>query len=142
MSAGDHSSRARGNALGGFLPLITAISCGVPDHDASQVTEDTDKPLLDIHGWRDRLSFGKRRTRQLGDYGRHRRGVRLRALPADPRFQVAVSTLSPFLYTQIIWVTIINIVVFDQFQGSSILGAAIVISKAVYRQETIERNAT
>ena len=61
-------------------------------------------------------------------------------------FEVAaVSTLSPFLYTQIIWVTIISIVVFDQFPDQfSILGAAIVIGSGLYiwHRETLERNAT
>ncbi|MEE2720958.1 MAG: DMT family transporter, partial [Pseudomonadota bacterium] len=61
-------------------------------------------------------------------------------------FEVAaVSTLSPFLYTQIIWVTIISIVVFDQFPDQfSILGAAIVIGSGLYiwHRETRERNAT
>ena len=57
----------------------------------------------------------------------------------------AVSTLSPFLYTQIIWVTIISLVVFDQFPDQfSILGAAIVIGSGLYiwHRETLERNAT
>tara|TARA_B100000674_G_scaffold254454_1_gene209819 strand:- start:2635 stop:3516 length:882 start_codon:yes stop_codon:yes gene_type:complete len=61
-------------------------------------------------------------------------------------FEVAaVSTLSPFLYTQIIWVTIISIIVFDQFPDQfSILGAAIVIGSGLYiwHRETLERNAT
>ncbi len=61
-------------------------------------------------------------------------------------FEVAaVSTLSPFLYTQIIWVTIISIVVFDQFPDQfSILGAAIVIGSGLYiwHREARERNAT
>ena len=61
-------------------------------------------------------------------------------------FEVAaVSTLSPFLYTQIIWVTIISIVVFDQFPDQfSILGAAIVIGSGLYiwHRESLERNAT
>ena len=61
-------------------------------------------------------------------------------------FEVAaVSTLSPFLYTQIIWVTIISIVVFDQFPDQfSILGTAIVIGSGLYiwHRETRERNAT
>lgn len=61
-------------------------------------------------------------------------------------FEVAaVSTLSPFLYTQIIWVTIISIVVFDQFPDQfSILGTAIVIGSGLYiwHRESLERNAT
>lgn len=61
-------------------------------------------------------------------------------------FEVAaVSTLSPFLYSQIIWVTIISIVVFDQFPDQfSILGAAIVIGSGLYiwHREILERNAT
>ena len=54
----------------------------------------------------------------------------LRTLPADPRLRSPLSTLSPFLYTQT--VTIISIVVFDQFPDQSIPGAAIVIGAAVY----------
>ena len=50
-----------------------------------------------------------------------------------------VSTLSPFHYTQIIWVTIISIVVFDQTPDEfSILGTTIVIASGLYiwRRET------
>ena len=49
-------------------------------------------------------------------------------------FEVAaVSELSPFLYTQIIWVTIISILVFDQFPDAfSMLGATIVIASGIY----------
>lgn len=49
-------------------------------------------------------------------------------------FEVApVSTLSPFLYTQIISVTIISILVFNQYPDQySILGAAIVIGSGLY----------
>jgi len=61
-------------------------------------------------------------------------------------FEVAaVSTLSPFLYTQIVWVTIISIIVFDQVPDEySILGTAIVIGSGLYiwHRETRERNAT
>ena len=57
----------------------------------------------------------------------------------------AVSTLSPFLYTQIIWVTIISIAVFDEFPDEfSILGTAIVISSGLYiwHRETREKEIT
>jgi len=50
-----------------------------------------------------------------------------------------VSTLSPFHYTQIIWVTIISIIVFDQTPDEfSILGTTIVIASGLYiwRRET------
>ncbi|MEX2455570.1 MAG: DMT family transporter [Rhodospirillaceae bacterium] len=49
-------------------------------------------------------------------------------------FEVApVSTLSPFLYSQIIWVTLISIIVFHQVpDGISMLGAAIVIASGLY----------
>ena len=62
-------------------------------------------------------------------------------------FEVApVSTLSPFLYTQILWVTIISIIVFDQVPDEySILGTCIVIASGLYiwHRETVERrNAT
>ena len=58
-------------------------------------------------------------------------------------FEVAgVSTLSPFLYTQIVWVTIISILVFGQFPDEySILGTCIVIGSGLYvwHRETKER---
>ena len=61
-------------------------------------------------------------------------------------FEVApVSTLSPFLYTQIVSVTIISIIVFDQFPDQySILGAAIVIGSGLYiwHRETKEARET
>ena len=45
----------------------------------------------------------------------------------------AVSTLSPFLYTQIIWVTIISVIIFDQIPDNwSFLGTAIVIASGLY----------
>jgi drug/metabolite transporter (DMT)-like permease len=50
-----------------------------------------------------------------------------------------VSTLSPFHYTHIIWVTIISIIVFDQTPDEfSILGTTIVIASGLYiwRRET------
>lgn len=59
-------------------------------------------------------------------------------------FEVAaVSTLSPFLYTQIVWVTIISIIVFDQIPDEySILGTCIVIGSGLYiwHRETRERS--
>ena len=61
-------------------------------------------------------------------------------------FEVAtISTLSPFLYTQIIWVTILSIIVFEQIPDEySILGAAIVIGSGLYiwHRETRERTLT
>tara|TARA_B110000467_G_scaffold155132_1_gene167120 strand:- start:243 stop:1127 length:885 start_codon:yes stop_codon:yes gene_type:complete len=58
-------------------------------------------------------------------------------------FEVAgVSTLSPFLYTQIAWVTIISIIVFEQVPDEySILGTCIVIGSGLYiwHRETRER---
>ncbi len=61
-------------------------------------------------------------------------------------FEVAdVSTLSPFLYTQIIWVTIISIIVFGQYpDGVSMIGAAIVIASGLYiwHRETRGRSQT
>lgn len=49
-------------------------------------------------------------------------------------FEVApVSTLSPFLYTQLIWVTIISVIVFNQVPDAiSMLGACIVIGSGLY----------
>ena len=49
-------------------------------------------------------------------------------------FEVApVSTLSPFLYSQIIWVTILSVIVFDQVPDRvSMIGAAIVIASGLY----------
>ena len=61
-------------------------------------------------------------------------------------FEVAaVSTLSPFLYTQIVWVTILSVIVFDQVPDKfSILGTVIVISSGLYiwHRETRERSTT
>ena len=58
-------------------------------------------------------------------------------------FEVAaVSTLSPFLYTQIVWVTIISVIVFNQIPDSwSFLGTAIVIGSGLYiwHRETKEK---
>ena len=49
-------------------------------------------------------------------------------------FEVAtVSTLSPFLYTQIVWVTILSVIVFDELPDEySILGTSIVIGSGLY----------
>ena len=45
----------------------------------------------------------------------------------------AISTLSPFLYTQIIWVTIISIIVFNELPDSyAFIGTAIVIGSGLY----------
>ncbi len=62
-------------------------------------------------------------------------------------FEVAdVSTLSPFLYTQIVWVTIISIIVFGQYpDGVSMIGAAIVIASGLYiwhRESRVRRKAS
>ncbi|MEC7944226.1 MAG: DMT family transporter [Pseudomonadota bacterium] len=61
-------------------------------------------------------------------------------------FEVAtVSTLSPFLYTQIVWVTILSIIIFNQVPDEfSILGTVIVISSGLYiwHRETQERPTT
>lgn len=62
-------------------------------------------------------------------------------------FEVApVSTLSPFLYTQIIWVTLLSVIVFEQIPDEySILGTCIVIASGLYiwhRETTERRNAT
>ena len=61
-------------------------------------------------------------------------------------FEVAgVSTLSPFLYTQIVWVTIISIFVFGQVPDEySILGTCIVICSGLYiwHRETRDRRKT
>ncbi len=52
----------------------------------------------------------------------------IRALEIAP-----VSTVSPFTYTQIIWVTILSIMVFDQFPDHfTVLGALIVIGSGLY----------
>jgi drug/metabolite transporter (DMT)-like permease len=43
------------------------------------------------------------------------------------------SKLSPFLYTQIIWATLLGLVVFDQFpDGPTLIGGAIVIGSGLY----------
>ncbi|PPR10586.1 MAG: Riboflavin transporter [Alphaproteobacteria bacterium MarineAlpha11_Bin1] len=61
-------------------------------------------------------------------------------------FEVAtVSTLSPFLYTQIVWVTILSVIVFNQLPDEySILGASIVIGSGLYiwHRETCDRGTT
>jgi drug/metabolite transporter (DMT)-like permease len=62
-------------------------------------------------------------------------------------FEVAdVSTLSPFLYTQIVWVTIISVIVFGQYpDGVSMIGAAIVIASGLYiwhRESRVRRKAS
>ena len=58
-------------------------------------------------------------------------------------FEIApVSTLSPFLYTQIIWVTLLSIFIFEQVPDAiSMTGAAIVIASGLYiwHRETRER---
>lgn len=58
-------------------------------------------------------------------------------------FEVApVSTLSPFLYTQIVSVTIISLLVFDQFPDTpAVAGTLIVIASGLYiwRRETRDR---
>ena len=56
----------------------------------------------------------------------------------------AVSTLSPFQYTQIVWVTIISVIIFKQIPDNySILGTAIVIASGLYvwHRETHERHS-
>lgn len=60
-------------------------------------------------------------------------------------FEIApVSTLSPFLYTQLIWVTIISILVFSQYPDMfSLIGATIVVGSGLYiwNRETKERKS-
>lgn len=60
-------------------------------------------------------------------------------------FEIApVSTLSPFLYTQLIWVTIISILVFSQYPDIfSLIGASIVVGSGLYiwHRETKERKS-
>jgi len=49
------------------------------------------------------------------------------------------SRLSPFLYTQIIWATLLGLLIFDQFpDGMTFLGLAVVIASGIYiwRRET------
>jgi drug/metabolite transporter (DMT)-like permease len=52
------------------------------------------------------------------------------------------SKLSPFLYTQIIWATLLGLIFFDQFpDGPTLIGGAIVIASGLYiwRRESIRR---
>lgn len=52
------------------------------------------------------------------------------------------SKLSPFLYTQIIWATLLGLLIFDQFPDEpTLIGGAIVISSGLYiwRRETLRR---
>ncbi|MDA0651725.1 MAG: DMT family transporter [Proteobacteria bacterium] len=52
------------------------------------------------------------------------------------------SKLSPFLYTQIIWATVLGLIFFDQFpDGPTLIGGAIVIGSGLYiwRRESLQR---
>lgn len=135
-----------------FLPLITAV-CYASYQIMTRIagrTEDTKTSLFwtsavgvvvmsciapfvwktpDAQGWALMVATGA-----LFGFGHY---LLIRA------FEVAaVSTLSPFLYTQLIWVTIISVVVFSQYPDFySILGAAIVTCSGLYiwHRETRDR---
>jgi len=52
----------------------------------------------------------------------------IRALEITP-----ASRLSPFLYTQIVWATLLGLLIFDQFPDAMTLaGLAVVIASGIY----------
>lgn len=132
-----------------FLPLLTAIcyACYQIMTRIAGRTEDTRTSLFwtsavgvtvmscivpffwktpDAQAWIIMVATGA-----LFGFGHY---LMIRAFEITP-----VSTLSPFHYTQIIWVTIISIIVFDQTPDEfSILGTTIVIASGLYiwRRET------
>lgn len=132
-----------------FLPLLTAIcyACYQIMTRIAGRTEDTRTSLFwtsavgvtvmscivpffwktpDTQAWLIMVATGA-----LFGFGHY---LLIRAFEITP-----VSTLSPFHYTQIIWVTIISIIVFDQTPDEfSFLGTAIVIASGLYiwRRET------